>query len=130
MRKRLGEHLKASSCLLSEFEQVSPCTWVPSAGTRKGQRASEQPHKQVIRLAHFLITPLQAPKDSRSPTHATTECSAEGSKVFSSSLSWPLPCCKDRFREFFFTVWLGIKSSSTVQQEIEKSLVVMTVDQL
>jgi hypothetical protein len=40
------------------------------------------------------------------------------------------PAAKTDSESFFFTVWLGIKSSSTVQQEIEKSLVVMTVDQL
>ena len=85
----------------------------------KGRRASEQPINKVLRLAHLLITPLgRSSKDSRSPTHAM-ECSAECSKV-SSSISWPLPCCKkkkDRFREKFLLSGPS-SESSTVQQEI------------
>ena len=73
----------------------------------KGRRASEQPINKVLRLAHLLITPLgRSSKDSRSPTHAM-ECSAECSKV-SSSISWPLPCCKKKKRQVqreIFTVW-------------------------
>jgi len=85
----------------------------------KGRRASEQPINKVLRLAHLLITPLcRSSKDSRSPTHAMG-CSAECSKV-SSSISWPLPCCKkkkDRFREKFLLSGPS-SESSTVQQEI------------
>ena len=84
----------------------------------KGRRASEQPINKVLRLAHLLITPLgRSSKDSRSPTHVM-ECSAECSKV-SSSISWPLPCCKkkNRFREKFLLSGPS-SESSTVQQEI------------